>query len=1074
MKKLWLSGLVAFYVWQSLAYADDTDIYLRPASDPAAPHLMITFDYRNDMAAEFCSASGNNSCQNLLASEPELLAALEGIVGVGNKASNIHAVMAVFQVVFSKFEGIYVGLMGPNKHNGGTILRGFKEFQEGDANGAKAELIGILKSLPVDGTGSGSFHEVSPKEMHYEFWRYLNGMPVALGWDTAGNFPDGIDTTVANHLKDPPDPYYVDSTVINKAGDSSVSNDSYVSPFSNPNVNYACTKLYSVYATSGNSGNDDGDLDAFISVDMSDGLSPPATDPNFDGMVRYLANNDLVNDSLADGKQSLKTWFIQMGSSATRTDDWARLMGTADQQNYMTVGGNNVSLADVQKALESAFIEALSVSTTFVSASVPVNVFNRIQTLDNFYIALFEASSTQRWPGNVKKLRLVDTDSPADGNYDDIVDTNGLSAFSDSDGRIRFEALTYWTDPATLPAADPDRGEIDGRDGRAVSRGGAGQKIPGFVTDDVGLATVAGARQVYVEPATAPVNGSAVAFQEFDADSTTADELKDLLGAEGATDADRVSAAEKLIAWARGKDVDDEDGDGATSDTRPWILGDAIHSRPLALNYGATSGYSQENPNIRLFMGTNDGFFHIIEDTASDGSQSGKELFAFIPRESLDVIKPLRQNDGGSSHPYGVDGEPVALVADDDKDGTIESGEEVYVYVGMRRGGKSYYALDVSSPSATPTLKWKITKTSGGDFDELGYTFSTPRVVKVQYDGTPRDALIFAGGYDLKKDTDTGSGRDADDEGNAIYIVDARTGELIWKAKDGSGTNTNQVHYHGALDHSIPSAVATLDSNANGIVDRAYVGDTSGIVWRIDLPEGNDTNHRRDQWEINKFADVDDSLEAEDRRFFHPPDIVQTKDSSGQYDGILIESGDRASPLETTDVNYMFLFKDRNTQSGNPPTTIIDDDNLPDTTACVTGAETGCSLLDYSQGWKVELAGAGEKGLASPITVDGKVFFTSYQPANLLDSCQPREGTGHLYVVNLKDGTAAYGERYIQIGPGIPPQVTAIGDDTLIIPGTGILDPFDTSGSLERSKLLQTGGKSMYIIYWREPGVDDL
>lgn len=1070
MKKLWLSGLVAFSMWQSLAYADDTDIYLRPATNPAAPHLMITFDYRTDMAATFCSANGKGSCQNLLADESELLAALEGIVGVGNGASNIHAVMAVFQVVFAKFDGIYVGLMGPNNDNGGTILRGFREFQEGDANGAKAEIIGILKSLPVDGSGSSFFHEVSPKEMHYEFWRYLNGMPVALGWNTSGNFSGGIDTSVTNHLTDPPDPYYVDDTVINKAGDNSVSNDSYISPFSNPDVNYACTKLYSVYATSGNSGNRDDDLDAQITAAMGS----DATDSNFDGMIEYMANNDLVDDALAEGKQSLKTWFIQMGSSATRTDDWARLMGTADQQNYMVVGGNGVSLADVQKALESAFIEALSVSTTFVSASVPVNVFNRIQTLDNFYIALFEASSTQRWPGNVKKLRLVDTDNPADGNYDDIVDTNGLSAFSDSDGRIRFEALTYWTDPLTLPVADPDRGEISGRDGRAVDRGGAGQQIPGFISDDVGLATVAGARQLYVEPATAPVSGAAVAFQPFDADADTAGELQDLLRAEGATDAAKLESAQKMIAWARGMDVDDQDADLDTSDTRPWILGDAVHSRPLALNYGATTGYSQENPNIRLFMGTNDGFFHIFEDTATDGSQSGKEVFAFIPRESLGVIKSLRRNDGGTSHPYGVDGEPVALVVDDDKDGTIETGEEVYVYVGMRRGGKSYYALDASSPSATPTLKWKITKTEGGDFDELGYTFSTPRVIKVQHNGTPTDALIFAGGYDLKKDTDTGTGRGSDSEGNAIYIVDARTGALIWKAKDGSGTNTNQLFYHSALDHSIPSAVATLDSNANGVVDRAYVGDTSGIVWRIDLPEGNDANHRRDHWEITKFADVDDSPESEDRRFFHPPDIVQTKDTQGPYDAIVIESGDRASPLETTDDNYIYLFKDRNIQSGNPPASLIDDDDLPDTTACVSGSELGCSSLDYSQGWKVALQGAGEKGLASPISVDGKIFFTSYQPANLLDSCEPREGTGNLYIVNLKDGTAAFGERYSEIGPGIPPQVTAIGDDTLIIPGTGIIDPLDTSGSQERNKLFQTDGKSMYIIYWREPGVDDL
>ena len=45
-----------------------------------------------------------------------------------------------------------------------------------------------------------------------------------------------------------------------------------------------------------------------------------------------------------------------------------------------------------------------------------------------------------------------------------------------------------------------------------------------------------------------------------------------------------------------------------------------------------------------------------------------------------------------------------------------------------------------------PTMKWKITKS--GDFSELGMTFSTPRVTRVMYSGTPVTALIFAGGYD--------------------------------------------------------------------------------------------------------------------------------------------------------------------------------------------------------------------------------------------------------------------------------------------------------------------------------------
>jgi type IV pilus assembly protein PilY1 len=1106
MKRLLLSAFVGFSLWQALAFADDTDIYLTPSSNPAAPHLMLMFDYRTDMTATFCSANGGSSCTNKLAAYPDLLAALQGIVGVGNAADNISAVMAVFQVVFAKFEGIFVGLMMPNSSNGGTILRGYCEFRiedlngdgdtddslasldetiigtdlngngdtldtavtlvseaavdkdlncdgdkvdskagpfvEADVNGAKAELIAILQSIPVGGSGAGYFHEVAPKETHFELYRYLNGGLVEYGDQTASNF-QGSAT-----------PNY-DSRIMTGNG----ANLAYVSPFSNPGVDYSCTKLYEVYATSGNEGgNEDDDLDAAIATAMDS-----TADDDFDGMVAYMSTHDLVDDTLATGTQSLKTWFIQMGSAATNTDDWSSTAGTIDQ--YMNVGGNNVQLANIQATLEAVFIEALSVSSTFVSASVPVNVFNRIQTLDNFFIALFEARATERWPGNIKKLKLYDSD--ADGEYDDIIDVNSLSAFSDNDGRIKFEALTYWTDPISLPTANPENGEVAGRDGRTVSRGGAGQKIPGFTGTGPGTVNGTGTRQLYVEPS------SGTAFVELNADATTATNLQTLLGA--STQAQALS----LIKWARGQDVDDEDLDGNVTESRSWILGDAIHSRPLALNYGATTGYSTSNPNIRLFMGTNDGFFHIFENTTTLGAESGKETFAFLPRELLGNFKKLRSDTGVNTHPYGVDGEPVAFVSDVDNDGTIETGDEVYVYVGLRRGGKSYYALDVSNPSALPSLKWKITKTSGGNFDELGYTFATPRVVKVRYENTARDVLIFSGGYDLQKDNPGAAGRVADSEGNAIYIVDAATGALIWKATQGSATATNTVSQHTDMLFSIPSSVTPLDTDSNEIVDRLYVGDTGGNIWRIDLPEHSpigtvDSNHRRDNWTVTKFADVSDSTDNSDLRFFHAPDIVQTSDSVGQYDGILIESGDRANPLETVDENFLFLIKDRNTASGSPPSTVIDDSNLADTTPCITGSESGCSLLDYANGWKIELADTGEKGLASPLAAAGKVFFTSYTPSTGLSSCEPSEGNGKLYVVNLKDGTATYNNRATDIGPGIPPAVTAIGDDTLIIPGSGIINPFDTSGSTDRTKLIQTGGKSMFIIYWREEGIDSL
>ncbi|TVZ40126.1 type IV pilus assembly protein PilY1 [Alteromonadaceae bacterium 2753L.S.0a.02] len=1016
----------------SLVKADDTDIYLNTSVAGSAPYLMFMMDYRSDLSATYCSANGGSSCPNVLAEHPDLLAAVESVAGVGNKATNMQALAAVLKTVFDKFNGIYVGLMIPNNTDGGTILRGYELFEDNDTNGAKADLINIINSIPLPSQGN-DYHETSPKETHMEWYRYVNGLSVINGKSTNQNF-QGTST-----------PDY-DSSII--------SGNSYNSPFATNPSNWECTNLYEVYATSGNTGGSDGDLDSLISTTMGGATS-------YEEMVGYLSNNDVLTN--VPGDQTLKTWYIQMGSAATFTDDWAIAAGTDDQ--YMNVGGNSASLFDVQTKLEAAFVEALSVSTTFVAASIPVNVFNRIQILDDFYIALFEANATARWNGNLKKLKLHDSD--ADGLPDQIVDALGAEAFSNEDGRIKYEALTFWTDSAALPPADPTENEVTDRDGRSVNRGGAGQNIPGYNGGSIGVASSSTTRKLYLEP----IIGTTL--ESFDISDALAISTLTELGAASTTE------AKKIIAWARGMDIDDDDGDGDRAEARSWILGDAIHSRPLTINYGATSGYSETNPNIRLFMGTNDGVFHVFENTTSGGAQSGKELFGFIPREVLPNFKLLRENTT-TDHLYGVDGEPVAFVNDVDADGTIESGETVYVYFAMRRGGKSIYALDASNPSADPSFKWKITKTSGASFDELGYTFSTPRVAKVRYGGNTVDALIFAGGYDTNKDstlTDADGNRGTDTEGNAIYIVNADTGALIWKAKYGttSGAVSNTRYNHSSMRYSIPSSITTLDGNGNGVIDRAYVGDLGGQVWRIDLPEGNDasdTNFRRDNWEVSVLARLADSAESTDMRFFHAPDVVQTRDSNGYYDAVIIASGDRANPLETVDQNHLFLVKDKNVVSGNPNSSSVSASQLTDVTSC----STTCSALTYDYGWKLRLTETGEKGLSSPLVSSGAIFFTSYTPyASGGSSCAPREGNGNLYILNLADGSESYSNsRQMDVGPGIPASPIPLNGDMILLPGTGIPDLPADAPFTGNENLLQVGDRSMWLLYWHESGTDSL
>jgi type IV pilus assembly protein PilY1 len=290
------------------------------------------------------------------------------------------------------------------------------------------------------------------------------------------------------------------------------------------------------------------------------------------------------------------------------------------------------------------------------------------------------------------------------------------------------------------------------------------------------------------------------------------------------------------------------------------------------------------------------------------------------------------------------------------------------------------------------------------------------------------------------------------------------------------------------LVDSIPSDVAVL-KNANGNIHRIYVGDTGGAVWRVDLAEGNDstdTNFRRNNWFITKLAELGTDGAPDDRRFFHAPDIVETFDGSGDFDGILIESGDRAHPNETSVSNYMFYIKDRLVYSGaaavknenavsDPPGRYVFD-SLADQTACVTGLEvSGACNASLPNGWKIQMARSGEKGLSTPLVDGGRVFFTTFRPPAAAATCAPTEGQGSVYVVNLADGTAyANNQRIYEIGPGIPPGAILIGD-VILLPGGGIdLHDLDGDGIRDQTKLPQSLAKKIFQIYWREPGIDKL
>src|SRR5438128_12660200 len=200
------------------------------------------------------------------------------------------------------------------------------------------------------------------------------------------------------------------------------------------------------------------------------------------------------------------------------------------------------------------------------------------------------------------------------------------------------------------------------------------------------------------------------------------------------------TARDKLIDFLRGIDAFDEDNDTNTTEDRPWKLGDIFHSTPvlvtppvLALNDSSYQSFksAQANRTKVLIAGANDGMLHAFRE--SDGT----ELWAFIPEDQLDDLNNATVTFG--VHPYFVDGSPIAA------DIKIGGAWRTIVVFGLRRGGRYYYALDITDPVNPPTYLWSFTDS------KMGEPYSVPAIGRVTIGYTEKCVAFVGGGYGTRQ-----------------------------------------------------------------------------------------------------------------------------------------------------------------------------------------------------------------------------------------------------------------------------------------------------------------------------------
>ena len=377
------------------------------------------------------------------------------------------------------------------------------------------------------------------------------------------------------------------------------------------------------------------------------------------------------------------------------------------------------------------------------------------------------------------------------------------------------------------------------------------------------------------------------------------------------------------------------------------VMGAPIHTRPIVVNYSSGDV---------VLIPTSEGVLEAIDTV------TGEELWGFMPVDLLPNIRTIKSNEPSSIPYYGLDGPITYYEIGPDGNKTK------MVIFGMRRGGEKYHILDITDRLA-PEYITEISSTASTDFSMLGQTWSKPLFVKMRIDGNNEEVLVFGGGYDPDQDNITPpvNGSYADTEGNAIFIVDASDGTLL-KSISNTGADVNIAD----MTNAIPSDLATVDLNGNGIVERLYASDVGGRIIRVDISESDATNPIAG----GVVADIN-SGSSEHRKLFTTPQIGYFSKGGIQFLGILIGTGDIANPINDSVTDRFYMIKD--TAIWHTPDwstyTVTAHGNFLD--ASTTALTRNDALNPVNKGWYVDFS-SSEKSFSRAILFDYSIFFTTY------------------------------------------------------------------------------------------------
>ncbi len=503
------------------------------------------------------------------------------------------------------------------------------------------------------------------------------------------------------------------------------------------------------------------------------------------------------------------------------------------------------------------------------------------------------------------------------------------------------------------------------------------------------------------------------------------------------TDTVKNNQRNAIVGYVRGE---------TTYNVDDWKLGDVFRSTPITV--GTPSAFFDDgrdsnnqfaahrsshvrtsaSGNRLIVAGANDGQFHAFK------TNNLTEAWSFVPPNLLTKLKNISHATHNATapvtsltHNYFVDG-PVT-VADvwlGDGDGTSKTADWKTLLVFAEGRGAVNYAWSSSSScdsginsiysttfkyycgyhalnlqdSLNPAYMWHVDFTDdsarAAKAPYLGDPWSKMMTgrVRIKVSGVEKEKWVgFIGaGYNA---ADCSGGGTCDTRGKGFFVIDLSNGHVLWSYTKADNSN---------MKYSMAASPAIVDTDNDGFIDTAYIGDLGGNMWRFKFCLSTDTSCGTNNWSGGLFYA---SSTGNIRPIYTMAGVAKDTSNLWVYWG----TGDKTDPTAANAQERFFGVKDNRTSTYY----FSDLDNITSTSQVFDPAST------TKVGYALDLAGSGQKILADPTIFGGVVYFTSYNPPSGNDPCE-QGGTASLHALTATTGGGALtgGARSMEIGSGIP------------------------------------------------------